>query len=140
MVFPAAKSMTVVACCVALAVTGCKKSASSSPVASPDGKFVLVASINRSKANMLTYLCVVLDIRDSNGASLQTIQTGASDRLKWKVAWDRNNRIWLDSSDIGVYCWEKSRSGRWQELDFQYGEKKKKKKDRPQPPAGIRRP
>jgi hypothetical protein len=76
------------------------------PVYSADREKVIIPTINYSKQDMRTYLCVNIEIRDTHsGKSLFTVQTYASDRMKWSVDWVGKNIVELDSSDIGGYCW-----------------------------------
>ncbi len=86
------------------------------PIKSPDGKLVLVTSVNTSKADMTKYLCVKFEIRDSSGAVLYQEQTGASTRMKWRMYWDGNRRVVLESFDIGTYAWEQQPDGKWRSV------------------------
>jgi hypothetical protein len=87
-------------------------------VLSPDGKYSFFASVNRSKTDPTTYLCVVLSIHDSRGVLMGEVQTGASSRSRWQVLWDSSDRIWLDSADIGTYYWELQPDGQWKRFSY----------------------
>ena len=83
------------------------------PVYSKDGEKVIVPTINYSKEDIGTYLCVNLEVPETqSGKTLFTVQTHASDRMKWSVSWVSTSIMRLDSSDIGSYCW-KEESGSW---------------------------
>lgn len=77
------------------------------PQISPSGKFHLETEINRSKDDMRKYLCVKIIIKDTQSNIIQEIQTGASKNMTWTVQWKENDVICLDSSDIGIYEWQK---------------------------------
>jgi len=96
-------------------LAGCiwPKSDSESSIPSPDGRFVLVTTINRDKTDPTVYLCVKLKILDDSGNVLYEEQTRASDRMRWTAKWDGNERVVLESSDIGTYVWELGRDGQW---------------------------
>ncbi len=115
-----------------IVISGCRPSApASSSIPSPDGKYIVDTSVNNSRKEMKSYLCVVLDIRDSTGRTIQTIQTGASDRMRWRIKWDAVSRVWIESSDIGLRYWEKNQSGSW--IEFSY-DSDATKGDGPHPP------
>jgi hypothetical protein len=85
------------------------------PVYSADGDKVIIPTINYSKQDMGTYLCVNIEVRYTHSRkTLFNVQTYASDRMKWSVDWVGNDVVKLDSSDIGEYCW-KEESGNWGE-------------------------
>lgn len=114
-------------------VPGCRRS-QWPPIVSPSGAFSLVVSVNKSKAVPGQYYCLVFTVYDANEKVIDRIQTDASDRLKWNVAWDTEDRIWLDSADIGTYYWELGSNGRWQK--YALGDKRPDEKT-PRPPPGI---
>ena len=98
-------------------VCGCSsRTPTPEPIQSPDGRLTLVTSINASKDDMTKYLCVKFEIRDSSGAVLHREQTGASARMKWRMYWDGNRRVVLESSDIGTYAWEQQPDGKWKSV------------------------
>ncbi len=107
-----------------LSGSACRKNHVSAPLPSPSGLYSVVSRVNREDEESKTFLYVVLEIRDKSGSILQSFQTRASDRMKWKIAWDKQDRLWLDSSDIGTYYWEPPS---WAELS--YADMKKKDKD-----------
>jgi hypothetical protein len=82
-------------------------------IASPDGNFVLVATVNRSKADPGRYLCVAFDVTDARGVLLDHHQTGASHVMRWNIGWLGNDTIRLESSDVGTYLWERREDGHW---------------------------
>jgi hypothetical protein len=85
------------------------------PIYSTDGLKAIFPTINYSDVDPYTYLCVNFEIRDiQSGKSLYTVQTHASDRMRWSFHWTSNDFIKLDSSDIGTYCW-KEKNGKWGE-------------------------
>ena len=98
-------------------VCGCSsRTPTPKPIQSPDGQLVLVTSINTSKDDMTKYLCVRFEIRDSSGVVLHQEQTGASTRMRWRMYWDGNRRVVLESSDIGTYAWEQQPDGKWKSV------------------------
>lgn len=132
-----AKGVLVSLCCIMVGVAGCRRSGSTStsaPIASPDGKYSLVTSVNQSKTDPTKYLCVILEIHDAQGILVGKVQTGASDRMRWNVAWDSKNRIWLKSADIGTHYCELQADGQWKM--FGYAEQKRKGQA-PTPPSGM---
>ena len=87
---------------------------------SPSGLFVLSSTLNRSKEDLTTYLCIIISIEDIEGKNLATIQTHASARMNWSVNWDSNDSIILESSDIGTYKWHKTDTNQWV-MEGEYG-------------------
>ena len=73
----------------------------------------IVTSVEKSKADPKTYLCVVFEIRNKVGQVLTKENTRASDTMKWSMSWVSTNKIKLDSSDIGTYFWEEQADGTW---------------------------
>ena len=71
----------------------------------------LTPSVNQSKADPTTYLCVAFDIHDKSGTLLHGIQSNASDISKWAIGWFDDTTIVLYSSDIGTYAWRLSDKG-----------------------------
>lgn len=85
------------------------------PVYSEDGKKMIIPTINYSKQDMRTYLCVYIEVRDTQSQEISyRIQTYASDRMRWSINWIGEDIFRLDSSDIGSYCW-KEINGNWGE-------------------------
>lgn len=81
---------------------------------SPSGEYFFKTSINRDKADVREYLCVVVTIYNNIGEIVETIQTNASNTMRWDVSWGENDSILLNSSDIGNYKWENISSERWE--------------------------
>ncbi|MDB6022561.1 MAG: hypothetical protein JWQ04_2418 [Pedosphaera sp.] len=75
---------------------------------------VLMTSIDQSKEDPKTYLCVVFEIRDQSGKVIHKENTRASAASKWNMSWISNEEIELKSSDIGDYRWKKQPNGNWQ--------------------------
>ncbi len=94
---------------------GCTERRSNS-ISSPDGSLTLVTSINDSQEDPTKYLCVKFQIVDSTGMVLYEEQTGASDRMRWSMQWDGNQRVVLNSSDIGTVAWEQQADGLWRKV------------------------
>jgi hypothetical protein len=102
-----------------LALTACNHS-NKTTLLSPDKKYTLITSINQNKSDQTKYLCVTFKIIDvSSGKCIFYEQTGASDNMKWKMEWDGTNRVWLNSSDIGLYYWEKQDNGIWKKFTYE---------------------
>lgn len=74
---------------------------------SPSGLYKLKVEINKSKADKTKYDCILLTLFDSSGRQMTQIQTGASDNMKWAVAWypDKDTVI-VNSRDIGIYAYK----------------------------------
>ena len=84
-----------------------------SPTRSPGGIYTLHTSIERSRRDPGGYLCVVFEIRDSAGKVLHTENTRASDNSRWRINWVSDDKIRLESSDIGTYHWTRQTDGEW---------------------------
>lgn len=112
------KMHSVAKCCAGIVMLflllGCTERRSHS-VSSPDGTLTLITSINNSQEDPTKYLCVKFQIVDSTGRVLYEEQTGASNRMRWRIQWDGNTRVVLDSSDIGTVAWEQQVNGSWHE-------------------------
>ncbi len=85
-------------------------------IPSPDGRLVLVTMVNTDRTDPTIYLCVRFQILDDSGHILYEEQTRASARMRWTMRWDGNERVVLESSDIGTYVWERGSDGRWQKV------------------------
>lgn len=95
-----------------------KRSNMPDPVYSADESRVIIPTINFNKDDHDTYLLVHIEVQDvSSGKTLFRVQTSASDRMRWSVAWIDNNTVVLNSSDIGSYCWMENKDGMWAEAD-----------------------
>jgi hypothetical protein len=87
------------------------------PVYSPDGSKVIIPTVNYYKEIYEKYLLVHFKVQDTHSKEiLFEVQTHASDRMRWSIAWVGNNTVLLDSSDIGLYCW-KEKNGTWIESE-----------------------
>ncbi|MBV9868826.1 MAG: hypothetical protein JO316_26065 [Abitibacteriaceae bacterium] len=98
-------------------MSGCGNSRASTPappLPSPDGKLLLVTSINTSHSDPVTYGCVKFAIQDRQGKILYQQQTHAAARMRWSMHWQGNDTVVLQSSDIGTDTWQRDHKGRWQ--------------------------
>lgn len=101
--------------------SGCKRNAkpsSLSSITSNDGRYTVLPSINHDKNDRSKFLLIEFDIMTADGSIVCRKQTGASSRMRWEFAWDRDNRLWMYSGDIGTYCWEVQTSGEWMKMFF----------------------
>lgn len=73
----------------------------------------LVTSIEHSRRDPAAYLCVVFKIRDQSGKTIYTENTRASHTSSWKMNWVSDDRIRLDSGDIGTHYWNRQTDGTW---------------------------
>ena len=96
-----------------LLASGCSRGHGRAPIPSPDGSMTLHARIEQSRNDPVTYRCVIFEIRDGSGRILHTENTRASDTMRWKMSWVSDNRIRLESSDIGTYEWIRQADGDW---------------------------
>lgn len=85
----------------------------SAPVPSPSGKYLAITSVNQDKPNPQRDLCVIIEITDTSGKLLYRQITGASDRMRWSIAWDGDDKLILDSSDIGTYTIQRQSDDTW---------------------------
>ena len=83
------------------------------PLPSPDGSMLLVTSVEKSRNDPGAYLCVVFEIRSTNGVTLHRENTRASVTMRWSVSWESNSNLVLKSSDIGDYRWWRQSDGTW---------------------------
>ena len=86
---------------------------------SPDGSFVLVTSIEESKIDPTLYGCVILEIKDSQNHVIHQENTRASSFQRWNIRWLSNDKIELQSSDIGKLIWIRTQDGKWQKQESQ---------------------
>ncbi len=96
-----------------LLVAGCGGRGTPPPIASPDGSMTLHTRIEHRRADLVTWLCVVFEIRDRAGHVIHAENTRASDRMRWKMSWVSNDRIRLQNSDIGTLHWQRQSDGTW---------------------------
>ena len=94
-------------------LAGCGGVPGRPPIPSPDGSMMLHTRIEQSRVDPRAYLCVVFEIRDGSGRVLHAENTRASDRMRWNMSWVSDDRIRLESSDIGTYYWRKQADGGW---------------------------
>jgi hypothetical protein len=96
-----------------LLASGCGGRRERAPIPSPDCSMTLHTHIEQSRKDPITYLCVVFEIRDRTGRILHTENTRASNTMRWNMAWVADDRIRLESSDIGTYEWKRQADGSW---------------------------
>jgi hypothetical protein len=110
------KLATLLTLCVLVA--GCGARMTNPAIPSPDGSVTLHTRIEQSRADPGAYLCVIFEIRDRSGRVIHAENTRASDRMRWKLSWVSNDRIRLNSSDIGTYEWKRLADGTWSKRQF----------------------
>ena len=92
----------------------CGQSPSTSvSIPSPDGRLLLESSVNQSTADPANYLRVVVEIKDLYGNMVFRETTPASDTMRWSLKWVSNNKVFLDSADIGRYIIRRVDSNQW---------------------------
>ena len=74
---------------------------------------LLVTSIERNRRDPAAYLCVLFEIRSTNGATLHHENTRASSTMRWSMNWKHNFTVQLTSSDIGDSECHKNPDGTW---------------------------
>ena len=104
------KSQSLLIACLVL--VGCAKQRPA-PAVSPDGSMTLHTSVEQSRKDRGAYLCVIFEIRDGAGRVLHSENTRASAQSKWTMTWVKNDRVRLDSSDIGTHYWQRQADGKW---------------------------
>jgi hypothetical protein len=88
------------------------------PIFSPSGKRVLIPTINMSKEDMVKYLSIKIKIQEiDTGDIIFEEQTQASARMRWSIKWLSENFIQLNSSDIGILCWEEGSNKAWKQAN-----------------------
>ena len=139
--------MKLLVCLSILSLVGCSpraarmpvkfgsSAAALQPIESPDKEHVLHLSVNQSQADPTRYLCVKIDVQNQSGQITHTIQTPASDGMKWAVGWLNDSTVVLNSRDIGLRAWKLAATGSVQELSVtremtEFGEKVFSKKYR----------
>jgi hypothetical protein len=85
-------------------------------VASPDGRRIVTASVNRNKADRSNYSLIRIKVADASGHVELDEQTRASDVMRWSVVWSDNDTVVLRSSDIGPSGWRVGPDGTWKPL------------------------
>jgi hypothetical protein len=72
-----------------------------------DGKFSVVAKVNRTDKNAECYAEPIFEIYNSKKQLITKIESGAGDFSRWEVGWsDMDNYLLLNSSDIGIKVWK----------------------------------
>ena len=94
-------------------LASCGPKAVSPAKSSPDGTMILLTNVNRNRSNPTKYLCVIIEIQDGVGNTLHREVTPASSTQRWSIQWINNDKIHLDSSDIGQYRIERLTDGTW---------------------------
>lgn len=78
-------------------------------IAAPSGRFVLlVTQPDPSQADMLGFR-----IEDTANNVLFTPPERWSDRHRLHFVWDKSDRAWCYSSDVGTDVWERQANGAW---------------------------
>lgn len=90
---------------------GCASRTVSIP--SPDGATVLKARVATETTGPPPVDCVVLDFEDAAGHATFSVNTHASNFMRWDVAWVSNTRAVLKSGDIGETFWDRQADGTW---------------------------
>ncbi len=75
------------------------------PVRSPSGHFVAFATISGPEAGGDSG-AVALHVTDQSGQNEVTIQTHASDQMKWALAWNGEQSLVLYSADDGTTAYD----------------------------------
>ena len=96
-----------------LLVAGCGGRQGRPPTPSPDGTMTLHTRVEQSRDDPGAYRCVVFEVRDGAGGVLHAENTRASDTMRWDMSWVSDDRIRLESSDIGTYYWRRRADGVW---------------------------
>lgn len=76
------------------------------PQLSSDGRYSLITSIRSDPSDPLKHLDVLLHVSDLRSGRTWTIDTNASNRMRWQAGWDSGGRMKLESADIGTHYWE----------------------------------
>ena len=93
-------------------VLGCSRDRRG-PIPSPSSSLYLHTLVERSRKDPGEYLSIVFEIRDRSGKVLHRENTRASNNSRWNVSWLSDDRIRLDSGDIGIHHWSKQSDGTW---------------------------
>lgn len=79
---------------------------SQEPLPSPSGLFKLKIDLNKDRKDKTKYDCLRFTLYDKNDKKITTLQTDASDYMKWAVGWcPHKDTILLNSRDIGTYAY-----------------------------------
>lgn len=80
---------------------------------SPSGLYKLKVDINGDKSDEKKYNCVLLTVCDSTYKYMSSLQTGASNAMRWAVGWyPSKDTVILNSKDIGTYAYRVSSEGK----------------------------
>lgn len=75
-------------------------------ISSPSGLYNLKIDLNKDKTDKAKYDCILLTLYDKDFKEITTLQTGASNNMKWAVDWYPNkDTIIVNSKDIGTYAY-----------------------------------
>ncbi len=82
---------------------------------SPDQSLRLTTQINYDRSDPTRYLCIIVEIKENtpSGDIVYREITPASSRMNWSIRWEGNDKIVLDSSDIGPYTIIRDNNGNW---------------------------
>lgn len=115
--------LRIYACCLLIVASaassagGCRKRAEAPP-RSPDGALAIYSFVNDGRADPKLVTLIGFEVRDDKGAVHVRRQTIASDRMRWRMGWDADGRVWLNSRDIGYLCWvRKPGSMEWEKVE-----------------------
>ena len=80
----------------------------SQPIYSTDGKYSLIAKVNRTESSDTLYAEPVFEIfSEETKTKIGVIHSGVGDFNKWNVSWsDSASIVLLISSDVGMKTWE----------------------------------
>ena len=81
-------------------------------IKSPDGKFSVIAKVNRTDKNAEFYAEPIFEIYDSKKNLIAEIESDTGDFNRWKIGWSKSDNILImNSSDIGIKAWKISNNG-----------------------------
>jgi hypothetical protein len=99
---------------------------------SPDGTYALRAWVNKQHSGGdAMFNCVVFEIRNRSGALVHRENTRAPGSARWRIGWDGQNRVWLNSVETGLEYWAPGLDARWHRFAY-------KPDSAPTPPASVR--
>ncbi len=88
---------------------------------SPSGNYTLkLIKWREHSANGVVWPFVKMQILDARGRKVYVHDHDFAAWLGLSFCWDRNDRAWVDSSDIGVYYWERGQEG-WVQHSWEGG-------------------
>lgn len=78
----------------------------SSEKISYDGKYSVIAKVNRTNKNAEFYAEPIFQLFDSNKTLIKEIESDIGDFSRWEIGWsDSSNILIMYSSDIGNRAW-----------------------------------